>query len=116
METTHPFAPETCRRECLRFAFMHGKGGKRPGFTDSTGEYRDTRTGWLSICSALRKLKPVRLPPGLARLATRPIRTASPTGEKTIGIDEVAFFAASAGGVPPLATITSTLRLTRSAA
>ena len=47
METTHPFAPETCRRERLRFAFMHGKGGKRPGFTDSTGEYRDTRTGWL---------------------------------------------------------------------
>ena len=32
METTHPFAPETCRRERLRFAFMHGKGGKRPGF------------------------------------------------------------------------------------
>ena len=47
METTHPFAPETCRRERLRFAFMHGKGGKRPGFADSTGEYRDTRTGWL---------------------------------------------------------------------
>src|SRR6266496_633848 len=47
METTHPFAPETCRRERLRFAFMRGKGGKRPGFTDSTGEYRDTRTGWL---------------------------------------------------------------------
>ncbi len=42
-----PFAPETCRRERLRFAFMHGKGGKRPGFTDSTGEYRDTGTGWL---------------------------------------------------------------------
>src|ERR1700693_767998 len=23
------------------------KGGKGPGFRDSTGEYRDTRTGWL---------------------------------------------------------------------
>ena len=35
---------------------------------------------------------------------------------KTIGIVEVAFFAASAEGVPPLVTITSTLRPTRSAA
>jgi len=35
---------------------------------------------------------------------------------KTIGIVEVAFFAASAEGLPPLATITSTLRPTRSVA
>jgi hypothetical protein len=31
----------------LRVAFMYEKGGKGPGFRDSTGEYRDTRTGWL---------------------------------------------------------------------
>jgi hypothetical protein len=41
---------------------------------------------------------------------------ASPTSMKTIGIVEVAFFAASAGGVPLIATIKSTLRLTSSAA
>jgi len=35
---------------------------------------------------------------------------------KTIGIVEVAFFAACAGAVPPLVAITSTLRPTRSAA
>jgi len=35
---------------------------------------------------------------------------------KTIGMVELAFFAASAPGVPPVDTITSTLRLTRSAA
>jgi hypothetical protein len=42
--------------------------------------------------------------------------TGSLTPVKTIGIVEVALFAASAGGVLPLATITSTLRPTRSAA
>ena len=42
------------------------------------------------------KVKPVRLPPGRARLATKPDRTGSPTLVKTIGIVEVACFAASA--------------------
>src|ERR1700730_171245 len=46
-----------------------------------------------------RLLTPVRLPPGRARLATRPNPTGSPP-EKTIGIVEVAPFAATAGGVP----------------
>ena len=55
---------------------------------------------------------PVRLPPGRARLATKPYPTASPL-VKTIGIVDVAFFAARAA---PPATITSTLRPTRSAA
>jgi hypothetical protein len=35
---------------------------------------------------------------------------------KTIGIVDVTLFAASAEGVPPVATITSTLRPTRAAA
>ena len=39
---------------------------------------------------------PVRLPPGRARLATRPAPTGSPTIATTIGIVEVAFFAAGA--------------------
>ena len=46
-------------------------------------------------------LTPVRLPPGRARLATRPIATGSPT-VKTIGIVEVAFFAASVARVAAL--------------
>jgi hypothetical protein len=33
------------------------EGGKRPGFTDTTEEYRDTRTGWLGA----RPLQPKRL-------------------------------------------------------
>ena len=44
--------------------------------------------------SSARTLKPVRLPPGRARLATRPNATGSPPAMKTIGIVEVALFAA----------------------
>ena len=68
------------------------------------------------VSSVEMLLKPVRLPPGRARLATKPAPTGSATPAKTIGIVEVALFAASAGGVPPNVTIKSTLRLTRSAA
>jgi hypothetical protein len=39
--------PNRAARDRLRFGFGYEKAGKRPGFTDSTGEYRDTRTGWL---------------------------------------------------------------------
>ena len=48
------------------------------------------------------------LPPGRLRLATRPSLTGSPPMVKTIGIVEVAALAASAAGVPPVATITVT--------
>jgi hypothetical protein len=44
------------------------------------------------------RLKPVRLPPGRARLVTKPPPIGSPMPAKTIGIVEVAFFAASAEG------------------
>jgi hypothetical protein len=54
-------------------------------------------------------LKPVALPPGRARLATRPRSTGLLTPVKTIGIVDVAFFAASAEGVLPLAMIKSNL-------
>src|SRR5437868_10855257 len=77
METTHPFAPETCRRERLRFAFMHGKGGKRRGFIDSTGEYRDTRTGWLGREDSNLRLpesKSGALPLGYAPIDARAAR------------------------------------------
>jgi hypothetical protein len=69
-----------------------------------------------SVNAPVRMLTPVRLPPGWARLATRPNPTGSPTSLKTVGIVEVAFLAASAGGAPPPVTITLTLRLTKSAA
>ena len=46
---------------------------------------------------------PVRLPPGLARLATRPAATGSPTARNTIGIVVVAFFRASAPTKPLVA-------------
>ena len=52
------------------------------------------------------------LPLGLARLLARPIVAMALSARKTIGIVEVALFAANAEGVPPVATITSTLRLT----
>src|SRR5882762_8333785 len=47
METARAFAPETCSRDRLWFGFRPDKPGKRLGFTDATGECRDTRTGWL---------------------------------------------------------------------
>src|SRR5258705_198653 len=52
---------------------------------------------------------PVRLPPGRARLATRPVATGSPTPEKTIVIVWVALFAASGHAVaaPPRRVMSS---------
>ena len=58
---------------------------------------------------------PVTLPPGRARLATRPSPTGSPAFAITMGMEVVAFFAANADG-PDVATIRSTLRRTKSAA
>jgi len=56
----------------------------------------------------------VTLPPGRARLATRPIPTGSSTNAKTIGMTVDACFAATAA-LPPL-TMTSTLSRTNSLA
>ena len=58
------------------------------------------------VNSSSRMLMPVRLPPGLARLAARPCSTGLPTLANTIGIAVVAPFAAIVGGLPPPATIT----------
>src|SRR6516164_10839799 len=49
----------------------------------------------LLAVSGNRSDKPVTLPPGRARLATRPLPTGSPTATATIGIVDVACFAAS---------------------
>ena len=59
--------------------------------------------------------RPVALPPGRARLATRPTATGSLAAANTIGMSEVACFAASTG-VCPEVMITSTFSRTNSAA
>src|SRR5437762_14091822 len=86
-----------------------------PGLTSraislACGTNSDSSSTILGNSSTARKLTPVRLAPGRARLATKPGSTASPT-LKTIGIVEVALFAASAEGTE-VATIASTLRAT----
>ena len=58
---------------------------------------------------------PVTLPPGRARLATKPVPTGSAAAAKTIGMIDVACFAARTTGVPEV-TMTSTLSRTNSAA
>ena len=70
----------------------------------------------LLVFSSVAKLEsPVTLPPGRARLATKPAPTGSAAFAITMGMVVVAFFAANAGRVPET-TIRSTLRRTRSAA
>src|SRR5215470_15673650 len=71
------------------------------------GSSSDSSSSRFGISLRLKVLMPVRLPPGRLRLATRPSATGSVPTAKTIGIVEVAFFAASA--VPPAATIASNL-------
>jgi hypothetical protein len=57
---------------------------------------------------------PVTLPPGRARLATKPAATAS-VAKMTIGVVLVACLAARAAGVPPPATMTSAFKRRSSA-
>ena len=54
--------------------------------------------------SVFMLVTPVTLPPGRARLVTRPAATGSIPTWKTMGIVAVAAFAASAAGVLPGAT------------
>src|SRR5262249_8845953 len=53
--------------------------------------------------SVARKLIPVRLPPGRARLVTRPSLTGSSETAKTTGMVVVAALAEKVGGIPPAA-------------
>ena len=84
--------------------------------TLASGTTSRSRPSRFGAEATLRKLTPVMLPPGLLRLATRPVATGSAPMWKTIGMDDVAAFAASAGGTEPLVTMTATLRATNSAA
>jgi hypothetical protein len=54
--------------------------------------------------------KPVAFPPGRLRLATSPTFTGSAPPVNTMGMVVVAALAASAGALPPVATITATRR------
>ncbi len=64
----------------------------------------------LSFMAALAFIaSPVKLPPGRARLVTRPSRTGSSGTAKTMGIVAVAFAANAAAGLPT-AAITATRR------
>jgi hypothetical protein len=62
----------------------------------------------LAATSREKELKPVALPPGRARLATRPSRTGSSGTPKTIGIVAVAALAASEATMLPGVAITAT--------
>src|SRR5262249_52374569 len=68
-----------------------------------------------AVASTPRLVTPVTLPPGRLRLETKPPQTGSPAVEKRIGTVVVAAIAARALCACS-ATITFTLRLTRSAA
>src|SRR3954469_24634183 len=62
----------------------------------------------LAPSSVMKRVTPVAFPPGWLRLDTSPMVTGSPPSVNTIGMAEVAAFAASAALLPPLAAITPT--------
>src|SRR5262245_37139546 len=78
------------------------------------GSSSRTNSKRFATSSALKMLMPVRLPPGRARLATRPSLTGSSAEMKTIGIEVVANLAAS--DAPATVVITVTRLRTKSAA
>ena len=82
---------------------------RRPGTTSRKSSSRLPARS-VSWCD-----RPVTLPPGRARVATKPVPTGSPAVAKMIGMADVACFAAKAAGVPDV-TMTSTLSRTNSAA
>src|SRR5215475_2377703 len=70
---------------------------------------------WLVFSSPAKPDSPVTLPPGCARLATKPAPTGSTAFVVTMGMVLVAPFAANPAG-SPVTTIRSTFRRTNSAA
>src|SRR5215213_10201362 len=60
----------------------------------------------LAPSSVMKRVTPVAFPPGWLRLDTSPMVTGSPPSVNTIGMAEVAAFAASAALLPPVAAIT----------
>ena len=74
--------------------------GRRSPTRASLGTASLSISSLLVFSSALNSTSPVTLPPGRARLATKPAPTGSPAFVITMGMVVVAFFAANADGVP----------------
>src|SRR5215831_10521569 len=83
--------------------------------TATLGSASRNSSSLLAANSLRNRVTPVALPSGRLRLATRPISTGSPPVRKTVGIVEVAAFAADAAAFET-AYRTVTLRLTSSVA
>ena len=94
---------------------MAAADGRRSPTRASLGTASLSISSLLVFSSGDKLEMPVTLPPGRARLATRPKATGSAELVITIGMVVVAFFAANAD-VDPVTTIRSTLRRTKSAA
>ena len=90
-------------------------GDRRSPTRASLGTASLSISSLLVFSSSAKLESPVTLPPGRARLATKPAPTGSPAFVITMGMVVVALLAANAAGVPET-TIRSTLRRTRSAA
>ena len=94
---------------------MLSPGSRRSPTRTSLGTASLSISNLLVFSSTAKVENPVTLPPGRARLATRPSPTGSPTFVITMGMVVVALLAANTD-TPAIATIRSTLRRTRSAA
>jgi hypothetical protein len=70
---------------------------RRPGTTSRKSSSRLPASSFASVA------RPVTLPPGRARLATRPLPTGSPAVANTIGMTDVAFFDAIARAIEHVA-------------
>ena len=118
------FGPDTCAANTVtprtRPAASTSCRVAGPGLPTTANRRAEGTASWSSstyfwLSPGTRLVSPVTLPPGRARLATSPCPTGSETSHMTIGIEEVAPFAAAVSPVEE-ATMTSTFALTRSAA
>ena len=94
---------------------LYPPAGRRTPTRASLGTASLSISSLFVISSVPKPESPVTLPPGRARLVTKPESTGSAAFAITMGMAVVAFFAANASSVPTV-TIKSTLRRTKSAA
>src|SRR5262249_46813257 len=100
----------------LAFTFARGLVGFiMKAITATLGSASRNSSSLLAANSLRNRVTPVALPSGRLRLATRPISTGSPPVRKTVGIVEVAAFAAYAAAFETAYRMV-TLRLTSSVA
>ena len=98
---------------CIRRVVWIHEHSRASGAGDKLAHESRSR---FAVNSPTAKLTPVRLPPGRARLATRPSLVGSSPTTKTMGVVVLAAFAANAAVAPPFVAITATRRRTSSAA